>query len=65
MAQFGMDIVPIEVKSERNDKAKSLAEYRKKYEPRVSVKASLNNVSGDQVRNVPLYLLWKLNEYVK
>ena len=65
VAQFGMDIVPIEVKSERNDKAKSLAEYRKKYEPRVSVKASLNNVSGDQVRNVPLYLLWKLNEYVK
>lgn len=65
VAQFQMDIVPIEVKSERNDKAKSLAEYRKKYEPRVSVKTSLNNVSGDKVKNVPLYILWKLDEYVK
>lgn len=64
VAQFHMDIVPIEVKSERNDRAKSLAEYRKKYEPRVSVKASLNNVGGDKVRNVPLYMLWKLGEYV-
>ena len=65
VAQIGMDIVPIEVKSEHNDRAKSLAEYRKKYAPRVSVKASMNNVSGDAVRNVPLYMLWKLYEYVK
>ncbi len=32
--QSGAHIVPIEVKSEKNAKAKSLAEYRKKYEPR-------------------------------
>ena len=65
VVQFGMDIVPIEVKSERNLKAKSLAEYRKSYNPRVSVKASMANVSGKEVRLVPLYMLWKLKEYVK
>ncbi len=65
LAQFQMDIVPIEVKSERNDRAKSLAEYRKKYEPRISVKTSMNNISGDKVKNIPLYMLWRLDKYIK
>jgi hypothetical protein len=60
----GADIVPIEVKSERNDRAKSLAEYRKKYKPRMSVKTSMNNVSGGDVRQVPLYLLWQTEKYL-
>ena len=59
-----MDIIPIEVKSERNSKAKSLAEYRKKYSPRVSVIASMNNVSGEDIKRVPLYLLWQLDKYL-
>ncbi|MDP3058333.1 MAG: DUF4143 domain-containing protein, partial [bacterium] len=65
VVQFGMDIVPLEVKSEYNTRARSMAEYRKKYTPRVSVKTSLNNVSGEEVRNIPLYLLWKLKDYIK
>lgn len=65
VAQFGMDIVPIEVKSDRNDRAKSLAVYRKKYEPRISVKATLNNVSGDEIKNIPLYLLWRMDAYIR
>jgi len=65
VAQFGMDIVPIEVKSERNLTAKSLAEYRKSYAPRVSIKTSMANVSGQDVKIVPLYMLWKLDTYIK
>jgi len=62
--QHGMDIVPVEVKSERNDKAKSLSEYRKKFAPRVAVKTTMQNVGGGDVRKVPLYLLWQLEKYL-
>lgn len=65
VAQFGMNIVPIEVKSERNEKAKSLAQYRKQYEPNVSVKTSMNNVGGKEVKLIPLYMLWKINKMIK
>jgi predicted AAA+ superfamily ATPase len=65
--QQKLDIVPIEVKSERKAKAKSLGEYRKKYEPPKAVKTSLSNavnmVFDDKkgaVLNVPLYMLWRL-----
>jgi predicted AAA+ superfamily ATPase len=60
--QNNMDIIPIEVKSERNDKAKSLTEYRKKYAPRISLKLSMRNSlerSGPEQR-VPLYAIGKL-----
>lgn len=63
VAQFGMDIVPIEVKSERNTRSKSLAVYREKFNPRVSITTSMENVSGVSVINVPLYLLWRLRDY--
>jgi len=62
--QHDTDIIPIEVKSERNDKAKSLAEYRKKYQPRIAVKTSMNNVSYGEIRQIPLYLLWQINKYL-
>ena len=62
--QHGMDIVPVEVKSERNVKAKSLSEYRKKYTPRVAVMTTMQNVGGGDVRKVPLYLLWQLEKYL-
>ena len=64
VSQFEMDIVPIEVKSERNKRAKSLAFYRKAYNPRIAIKATMDNVSGTDVKNVPLYLFWKLHEYL-
>jgi len=44
----------IEVKSERNTKSKSLAAYRKQYDPRISIRIS----------NVPLYMLWRIEDYV-
>lgn len=63
--QAGSEIVPIEVKSERNVKARSLAEYRKKYAPRYSVKTSMKNeVNGDEVLNIPLYLISGLERFI-
>ncbi|MDV0446451.1 hypothetical protein MsAg5_02890 [Methanosarcinaceae archaeon Ag5] len=64
IAQFGADIVPIEVKADHNSKSKSLDVYRKQYNPRISIKATMNNVSGKEVKFVPLYLAWKLDDYI-
>ncbi len=66
VVQSGAEIVPIEVKSETNVKARSLAEYRKKYEPQYSVKTSMRiETSGEEVLNIPLYLISRLSRYVK
>ena len=58
------NIIPIEVKSERSNKAKSLAEYRKKYNPEISVKTSMKNLAGGEVRQIPLYLVWQIGKYL-
>ncbi len=64
--QCSADIVPIEVKSERNVKARSLAEYRKRYEPQYSVKTSMkSDTSGDSVLNIPLYMISSLKNFFK
>ena len=62
--QHDTNIIPVEVKSEHNNKAKSLAEYRKKYNPKISVITSMNNVAGAEVRQIPLYLLWQMKKYL-
>ncbi len=55
--QHGGDIIPIEVKADRNVTAKSLAYYRKSYSPRQSVRFStLNLRKDDDLLNIPLYL---------
>ena len=62
--QSGSEIVPVEVKSERNVKARSLAEYRKKYAPKYSVKTSMKNeTNGEEVLNIPLYLISALERF--
>ena len=54
--QFEDMIVPIEVKSETNLKAKSLTQYRKDFEPKISVRASLADFKyDDNLYNIPLY----------
>ena len=56
--QSGTEIVPIEVKSERSVKSRSLVEYRKKYSPKYSVKTSMKHeTDGEELLNVPLYLI--------
>ena len=64
--QTGVEIVPIEVKSERNVKARSLGEYRKKYSPKYSVITSMKSeAKGEGVLNIPLYLISALSRFVK
>ena len=64
--QCGTEIVPVEVKSERNVKARSLAEYRKKYMPKYSVKTSMKHeTDGESVLNVPLYLVSQMASFMK
>ena len=66
IVQCGAHIVPIEVKAKRNVKARSLAEYRKKYAPPVSVKTSmLDEVSGNEVRLIPLYLIGSMGTMIQ
>lgn len=63
--QCAGEIVPIEVKSERNVKARSLAEYRKKYMPEYAVKTSMKpEISGEEVLNIPLYLISALKRFM-
>jgi len=50
-------IIPFEVKSSISVKSKSLSEYRKTNQPRLSVRLSLKNVEeNDDLVNFPLYL---------
>lgn len=66
VVQVGGDIVPIEVKSERNVKARSLAEYRKKYNPGYSVITSMRTeTKGDEVLNIPLYMIAGIKRFMK
>jgi len=65
IVQSGAEIIPIEVKSEQNVKAKSLAEYRKKYAPRYSVKTSMrSDTNGKEVLNIPLYLMAQIKNFL-
>ena len=65
LVQKGLNILPIEVKAGKNTRAKSFAEYRKKYLPKYAVKTSMQPFSirkddiGD-VLEIPLYLLWMM-----
>ncbi len=62
IVQSKAEIVPIEVKSATNVKARSLAEYRKKYTPLHSVKTSMKtDTNGDEIKNIPLYLISAMN----
>ncbi len=65
IVQEGEHILPIEVKSERNVKARSLSEYRKKYAPVYSVKTSMRpETNGKEVLNVPLYLISSIGRLI-
>lgn len=64
VVQLDDQIIPIEVKSEQNTKARSLGEYRKKYQPNVSLIVSGENIHGTEVKHIPLYLTWKMKDYL-
>lgn len=55
--QLGTKVIPIEVKSGTNTKAKSLNVYQSLYNPELAIKVTRNNYSINQnFTNVPLYL---------
>ena len=60
----GVKVIPVEVKASGNIQAQSLKIYRNKYETPLAVRTSLANLRFDDgLLNVPLYVLWNLQNY--
>lgn len=62
-------LIPIEVKSADNTKAKSLNVFCKRYKPTISFKTSLKNVGDNWIADthnwsIPLYCIFRMKEYV-
>ncbi|MBR6150108.1 MAG: DUF4143 domain-containing protein, partial [Lachnospiraceae bacterium] len=62
-------LLPIEVKSADNTKAKSLHLFCSRYQPKMAIRTSLKNVGDNMdgethVWSVPLYVLFRLKEYI-
>lgn len=62
-------LVPIEIKSTDNTKAKSLHQFCKKYKPKLAIKSSLKNIGDNMdfethVWSIPLYTLFRFKEYL-
>ena len=54
--QYGAEIVPIEVKSGTNVKAKSLKVFRETFLPKISIRFSLKNTRlDDDLQNISLF----------
>ena len=61
--QSGLDLYPLEVKSEENLKAKSLKVYAEKYHPPVAVRCSMSDYRDEGwLVNLPLYALTRLKD---
>jgi predicted AAA+ superfamily ATPase len=64
--QCGMRIVPIEVKSSTNLKAKSLFVYREKFKPQLEIRTSLADFKKtDNLYDIPLYALSGMIEIIE
>jgi predicted AAA+ superfamily ATPase len=55
-------IIPIEVKAGTAKRARSMAEYRKKFNPEKHVLTSLDEMTKV---NIPLYAFWKFKEWIR
>ncbi|MBN1686706.1 MAG: ATP-binding protein [Spirochaetales bacterium] len=63
--QAGNRIIPLEVKSSRNVRSRSLRVYREKYRPAAAIRTSMLNVRKEgELWNIPLYLLWNIGAYL-
>ncbi|MDD6035002.1 MAG: AAA family ATPase [Lachnospiraceae bacterium] len=68
--EYEENIIPIEAKAEANTRAKSYLQFCKKYQPKLGFKFSMKNVGNNDVEHtktysVPLYLIWRIKEYLK
>lgn len=58
LIQYENMILPIEVKSDENVKSKSLAFYRKEFNPVLSIRYSLRNLKREEgLINIPLFMV--------
>ena len=63
-------IIPVEAKAEQHTRAKSYRQFCSKYEPKIGFKFSMKNVGENEVEatktySVPLYMIWRLKEYLQ
>jgi predicted AAA+ superfamily ATPase len=64
--QYGRRIIPLEVKSSTNLKAKSLSVYREKFKPDIEIRTSLADYKKtDSLFDIPLYALGYLKEIIE
>ncbi|WP_296324503.1 AAA family ATPase [Treponema sp. UBA3813] len=69
LLEAGGKIIPIEVKSSENTRAKSLRLFCTKHKPALAVKFSLKNVgcteeNGTRIQSLPLYQIFRLKDYL-
>ncbi len=63
--QQGAEIVPVEVKSEKSVKSRSLAEYRKKYNPAYAIRTSMiPELTNATLLNIPLFMISSLSKWI-
>lgn len=66
VTEINGEVVPIEVKSGLNVKAKSLQSFRDKYRPKLAVRFSLRPVEyNDGLLNLPIYLAGMSDSWIK
>lgn len=65
ITQYNGEVIPIEVKSAKNTKAKSLQVYRNAYNPARVVRTSLRNFGVENgLYSIPLYLIVELTRII-
>ena len=64
--QIGTQVIPLEVKSSINLKARSLSIYREKFQPKIEIRTSLADYKKtENLFDVPLYALGNLKEIIE
>lgn len=65
LIEYYNDIIPIEVKSGKATRSRSLAEYNKKYEPEIRVRLSPLNLETDGAFiNIPIFYCDKIFDFI-
>ena len=61
--QYGMEVVPLEVKAEENLKARSLKSYVEQFSPKHAVRTSMSDFRREEwLTNLPLYAIGLLDQ---
>ena len=64
------EVVPVEVKAADNTQAKSYKQFCKKVSPKTGFKVSLKNIAENlcestRTINLPLYMIWNMERYIR